>query len=126
MKYEFHVGDYVETKDGGIGVITKVNGINTDSSSCWCCTSSRGSRIEEHSYVIPVGTDADMARIFNRIGQYDFTKKDEGKIEPLVKSWILESDNSKGEYHFDSCEVIKKINELVEAVNQLKEKIDGN
>lgn len=32
MKYEFHVGDYVETKDGDIGIITKVN---PDDSSCW-------------------------------------------------------------------------------------------
>ena len=24
MKYEFHVGDYVETKDGKVGYITKI------------------------------------------------------------------------------------------------------
>lgn len=59
-----------------------------------------------------------------QIGQYDFTKGDEGKIEPLVKSWILEDSDSKGEYHFDSREVIKKINELVEAVNRLEEKVN--
>lgn len=59
-----------------------------------------------------------------QIGQYDFTKKDECKIEPLVKSWILEDSDGKGEYHFDSREVIKKINELVEAVNELRGKND--
>lgn len=122
MKYEFHVGDYVETKDGDIGVITEVD---TDSSACWYCTSSRGPRTEKHTYVIPVGTEADMVRVFNRIGQYDFTKKDEGRIEPLKKSWTLTDDvDGKGEYFFDSREVIKKINELVDAVNRLEEKVN--
>ena len=123
MKYEFHVGDYVETKDGNIGFIIEVN--TNDSSCwygsfCWYCTNSRGLRTEKHTYVIPDGTDADMARVYNRIGQYDFTKKDEDKIKPLVNSWILENNNDKGEYYFDSREVIKKINELVDAVNELK------
>lgn len=68
--------------------------------------------------------ETDIKRRFNRIGQYDFTKKDEGKIEPLVKSWILEDADSKGEYHFNSREVIKKINELVEAMNELRNKND--
>ena len=125
MKYKFHRGDYVETKDGDIGLITEID-TDEDSfwygSSYWYCTSSRGPRIEKRTYIIPDGTDADMARIFTRIGQYDFTKKDEDKIKPLVKSWVLENANDKGEYHFDSREIIKKINELVEAVNRLKSK----
>ena len=127
MKYEFHVGDYVETKDGDIGFITEID-TDEDSfwygSSYWYCTSSRSPRIEKRTYIIPDGTDADMARIFTRIGQYDFTKKDENKIEPLVKSWVLEDSDSKGEYYFDSREVIKKINELVETVNRLEEKVN--
>lgn len=110
MKYEFHVGDYVETKDGDIGIITEVNDVNTNGGSCWYCTSSRGPRTEKHTYIIPVGTDADMARVFNRIGQYDFTKKDNDKIKPLPK-----------EYN----DLYSKINELVEAVNQLEEKVNG-
>lgn len=126
MDYQFHVGDYVETKDGDIGVITEVN---TDDSSlwygsaCWYCTSSRGLRTEKCTYVIPDGTDVDMARIYNRIGQYNFTKKNEGKIEPLVKSWVLGNVDSRGEYYFDHREIIKKIKELIEVVNQLGEEI---
>ena len=43
----------------------------------------------------------------------------------MKKSWVLTDDvNGKGEYYFDSCEVIKKINELVEAVNRLEEKVN--
>lgn len=72
------------------------------------------------------GNIQELPHNFVRIGRYDFTKKDEGKIEPLVKSWILEDADSKGEYYFDSREIIKKINELVEAVNRLEGKADGN
>lgn len=134
MKYEFHVGDYVESKDGDIGVITEVD---TDGSACWYCTSSKGPRTEKHTYVIPVGTEADMVRVFNRIGQYDFTKKDEGKIEPLSDNYtesfpiFKTQDTVTGKTYKQECYSIdigvvgKKINELVEAVNQLEEKANG-
>ena len=115
MKYEFHVGDYVETVGGFIGWIYKVRKdgyiwvTNKDTTSFNSC-----------NYRMP-----EELKYFKRIGQYDFAKKDEGKIEPLVKSWILEDADSKGEYYFDSREIIKKINELVEAINRLEEKVDG-
>lgn len=119
MKYEFHVGDYVETKNDARGYVGDVDEM------IWKCTQSSNdyAYVAGHTYCIPVaGCDS----CFNRIGQYDFTKKDKGKIEPLVKSWILEGADSKGEYHFDSREVIKKINELIEAANQLEEKVNEN
>lgn len=111
MKYEFHVGDYVETIGGWVGWITTVRKdgwilvIGTNGSSC--------------SYLMP-----NEQRFFRRIGQYNFTKEDEGKIKPLVKSWVLEDADDKGKYYFDSREVIKKINELVEVVNKLRDKND--
>lgn len=120
MKYEFHIGDYVETKDGRVGYITQVafsNEVNH-----WC--SMRIMRRQNDFIISFEGNEDLIPDKFNRIGQYDFTKKDDGKIEPLVKSWILEDSDDKGEYYFDSREVIKKINELVEAVNQLKEKVN--
>lgn len=46
-----------------------------------------------------------------QIGQYDFTKKEEGKIEPLACETTSDYSNEK---------LRKKINELVEAVNELK------
>ena len=111
MKYEFHVGDYVEAVGGSIGWISYVdrNYITIKYNEGFI---SGPWSIPEEQYH------------FKRIGQYDFTKKDEGKIKPLVKSWILEGADSKGEYHFDSHEAIKKINELVEAVNRLEEKVN--
>lgn len=108
MKYEFHVGDYVEMIGGFVGWVRQ-----TREGYIWVANKE----VSSCSYRIPEDLDC-----FKRIGQYDFTKKDEGRIEPLVKSWILEDDNNKGNYHFDSREVIKKINELVEAVNRLEER----
>lgn len=124
MKYEFHVGDYVETKDNEVGYITETNSTYMPYIAY--------KLNDGETYYQTVGCQDDniwrprLMKIFNRIGQYDFTKKDEGKIEPLKKSWTLTDDvDGKGEYYFDSREVIKKINELVEAVNRLKEKVNG-
>ena len=112
MKYEFHVGDYVETIGGFVGWVDRVR----DDGYIWAANKD----IASCSYRMP-----EQLKYFKRIGQYDFTEKDEGKIEPLVKSWILEDADGKGEYHFDSREVIKKINDLVKAVNRLEEKVNG-
>lgn len=112
MKYNFHVGDYVETINGFVGWIYRIR----DDGYIWVTNKD----IASCSYHIP-----EELKSFNRIGQYDFTKKDEGKIEPLKKSWTLTDDvDGKGEYHFDSREIIKKINELVEVINRLKEKVN--
>lgn len=112
MKYDFHVGDYVETINGFVGWIYRIR----DDGYIWVTNKD----IASCSYHIP-----EELKSFNRIGQYDFTKKDEGKIEPLKKSWTLTDDvDGKGEYHFDSREIIKKINELVEVINRLKEKVN--
>lgn len=54
-------------------------------------------------------------KYFNRIGQYDFTKKDEDKIEPLACETTSDYSNEK---------LRKKINELIKAVNRLKEKVN--
>lgn len=101
MKYEFHVGDYVETIVGWVGWITIVREdgwilvTGTDGSSC--------------SYFMP-----NEQRFFKRIGKYDFTKKDEGKIDKL---------NLQGYLSVQS--VAETVNELIEAVNRLKEKVNG-
>lgn len=54
-------------------------------------------------------------KYFNRIGQYDFTKKNKDKIEPLACETASDYSNEK---------LRKKINELVEAVNRLEEKVN--
>lgn len=98
MKYEFHVGDYVETVAGFIGWVSNVdrNYITIKSNEG---TISGPWSIPEEQYH------------FNRIGQYDFTKKEEGKIEPLACETASDYSNEK---------LRKKINEIVDAVNELR------
>lgn len=98
MKYEFHVGDYVETVGGFVGWIYRTR----DDGYIWVTNKD----VASCSYHIP-----EELKCFNRIGQYDFTKKDTGKIEPLTCETASDYSNEK---------LRKKINELVEAVNELK------
>lgn len=109
MKYEFHVGDYVETKDGDVGVVTKVNML-----PCWYCTYGEGPRTKAQEYVMPIGPDEDMARVFKRIGKYEFTKVD--RMEPLP-------DNNGPMY--PNSLMWNKINELVMVVNELRAAQNG-
>lgn len=108
MKYEFHVGDYVETVEGKKGYLSRYQVL------------SNGDIVFYVQYknekIYPCGVREDGIKYrFVRIGQYDFTKKDEGKIEPLACETVSDYSNEK---------LRKKINELVEAVNRLEEKVD--
>lgn len=109
MNYEFHVGDYVETIDGRIGAYSQ--------------TFTPQSRVEAH---------------FIRIGAYDFTKREKKKIERLEdnlpvegrigdKTIEFEQYFSDGKYvkFVYNGKMIDKINELVNAVNELRDKDDN-
>lgn len=108
MKYEFHEGDYVETVEGFIGWVFHVDRNYITMKSNEGIISGPWSIPEEQYH-------------FKRIGQYDFTKKNEGKIEPLnyTERFIRNStvDTTLISY-------MKKINELVYAVNALGDKRD--
>ena len=124
MKYEFHVGDYVETTSGLIGWVSHVDRNYITIKSNEGIISGPWSIPEEQYH-------------FNRIGQYDFTKKDEGKIEPLADNYtesfpifktrdtVAEKTYKQECYSIDIGIMSKKINELVEAVNSLEEKVNG-
>lgn len=112
MKYEFHVGDYVETKNGAKGYV------KDPKSLWWACTVEANGYTPGLAYSIIGVSNNEISEFFNRIGQYDFTKKDEGKIEPLIGKHPNDYCNSKLMWN--------KINELVEVVNRLKEKINDN
>ena len=128
MKYEFHVGDYVEMADGLVGWVCQVK---DDDCICVADQYVTGKYVTGY-YHIP-----EELRYFNRIGQYDFTKNDEGKIEPLSDNYIESfpifktQDTITGKTYQQECYSIdidvmgKKINELVEAVNRLEEKVNG-
>lgn len=114
MKYEFHVGDYVENKYGEVGYITNVTYGDLHMS-------------EDVFYNIDIvyynvkdiiafhGDQNLILNYFVRIGQYDFTKKDEGKIKPLACETASDYSNEK---------LRKKINEFVDAVNRLEGKVN--
>ena len=100
MKYEFHVGDYVETKGGATGYVS-------DNKELWWRCTNKSDGYE-------VGFDYNIIGIekgnYNRIGKYDFTKPENPKeIERLNNcNW-----NSTA----------AKINELVDAVNELRKEL---
>lgn len=109
MKYEFHVGDYVEMMGGFVGWVRQIR-----EGLIWVAYKD----INSCSFRIPKDLDC-----FKRIGQYDFTKKNDGEIEPLDDGEIepLDEEYTKS---FTLGVIGRKINELVEAVNRLEEKVN--
>lgn len=117
MNYEFHVGDYVETRAGFIGYIDNINDSENDSIAVRVCYSNGNTsyfRVD----------DLNITNNFSRIGAYDFTKKEKKKIEnlPCATSTIDYGSNS---WLVDKVvEARNKINEIVDAVNKLMDKKD--
>ena len=104
MNYEFHVGDYIENREGDVGWVTSV----TDENIVWATNDGK-------TYVMEVSTLNRVQcpeALFVRIGAHDFTKKEKRKIENLTKpQWSMPVED-----------LIDKINELVDAVNKLMDK----
>ena len=100
MKYEFHVGDYVETKGGAIGYISN------DKELWWRCANKADGYDVGFEYNL-IGIEDGF---YKHIGKYDFTKPENPKeIERLNNcNW-----NSTA----------AKINELVDAVNELRKEL---
>ena len=129
MKYEFHVGDYVAFSnkyDTIHGYVKEYMKPTFSNEHCFVFQWDDGTQTGWS------GNIQDLPHNFVRIGQYDFTKKDEGKIEPLceeyTKSFPVCEITTMG--YTSECSSIdmgimgKKINELVEAVNRLEGKIN--
>lgn len=113
MKYEFHVGDYVACSINGkidTGYVREYNGTIFSGIHCFVFQWDDGTQSGWS------GNIQELPHNFVRIGQYDFTKKNEGKIKPLACETASDYSNEK---------LRKKINELVEAVNRLEEKVNG-
>lgn len=107
MDYEFHVGDYVETKTGTIGYVSNVpeSGL-----PLWQATKISDIDRREDMYDLSEAyCIIDEEKRFNRIGQYNFPKKDK-KIEKLDK------------FNDQIYPMVLKINELVDVVNEMREK----
>ena len=106
MNYEFHVGDYVETRDGKVGYIYYFR------PNVLVFKTQDGGQYEISTDVLDWSGHPE--NVFKRIGSYDFTKKEKKKIKNLVKpQWSMPVED-----------LIDKINELVGAVNKLMDKED--
>ena len=130
MKYEFHAGDYVETKDGWSGYVDRVDSI--DNSLDIVLTSENANAISGET----VHADWEfLCDKLARIGQYNFTKTEPKSIERLpvdlvarfevpdgryitTKTWDKDGKFVEASY---SRELIDKINELINVVNELQE-----
>ena len=122
MNYEFHVGDYVETWSGVIGHISKFEKWRhpafIEDSVWFVYTTEKGNSYYFESEV------SQLKYEFRRIGAYDFTKKEKKKIARLSEddSWLTFRNTNKANVNL--CYIIKRINELVDAVNKLMNKED--
>lgn len=123
MNYKFHVGDYVVFTDG--------NGKHTGYVINYCNYPIRN----VHSFTFELddgtrfgwsGNIDDLPRNVNRIGAYDFTKKEKKKIEKISEcNKGIFANTIKPENHLAwtvSNEIVDKINELVDVVNLLLDK----
>ena len=118
MNYEFHVGDYVETRDGKVGYIYYFR------PNVLVFKTQDGGQYEISTDVLDWCVHPENA--FNRIGEYDFTKKEKKKIEPIsdcnkhIFANAIKSDNHL--VRVVSVDILNKINELVDAVNLILDK----
>ena len=125
MNYEFHVGDYAETVDGEIGYLTKIV-IDEDFINFYGVFSYNKKSFEFHYYreLLPYS--------FRRIGKYDFTKPEQPKeIKKLPDGYgdgyvlykgTTEVDGSVDNGWVSIGVLSSKINDLVDAVNELRSK----
>ena len=128
MNYEFHVGDYIETRDGKVGYIYYFR------PNVLVFKTQDGGQYEISTDVLDWSGHPE--NVFKRIGAYDFTKKEKIKIEQLEKDLPVEGKCKDKkvmiQQHLDdgyytlvyNDKMIDKINELVDAVNQLMDKED--
>ena len=120
MNYEFHVGDYVETRDGWIGYVDywKIYW----SEVCHEPALLLRDIAKKDGKELPMDFNfvcSDIPRHFNRIGKYTFghfTKKEKKKIEQL--NYIVTETGTI--YQLSALK--NKINELVDVVNKLMDK----
>ena len=114
MNYEFHVGDYVETRDGKVGYIYYFR------PNVLVFKTPDGGQYEISTDVLDWSDHPE--NVFKRIGAYDFTKKEKKKIARLSEDdgWLTFRNTNKANVNL--CYIVKRINELVDVVNLLLDK----
>lgn len=107
MKYEFHVGDYVEDNYGKVGYINSVKYTKSNKGVFYDIEI-----VYYNADIVGVfhGDQSLIQDHFKRIGKYDFTNP----------------ENSKEIERLNNCNwnsTAAKINELVDAVNELRKEL---
>ena len=107
MKYEFHVGDYVENNYGKVGYINSVKYTKSNKGVFYDIEI-----VYYNADIVGVfhGDQSLIQDHFNRIGKYDFTKPENPKEIERLNNCNWNSTTSK-------------INELVDAVNELRKEL---
>ena len=120
MNYEFHVGDYVETWSGAVGYIISIE----DDAFTWVNHTPIRDGDDVYFNVEQRNFYSSVRDLFARVGAYDFTKKEKKKIARLSEddSWLTFRNTNKANVNL--CYIINRINELVDAVNELMDKED--
>ena len=118
MNYEFHVGDYVETWSGVVGYIISIE----DDAFTWVNHTPIRDGDDVYFNVEQRNFYSSVRDLFARVGAYDFTKKEKKKIARLSEddSWLTFRNTNKANVNL--CYIIKRINELIDAVNLLLDK----
>ena len=118
MNYEFHVGDYVETYSGAVGYIISIE----DDAFTWVNHTPIRDGDDVYFNVEQRNFYSSVRDLFARVGAYDFTKKEKKKIARLSEddSWLTFRNTNKANVNL--CYIIKRINELIDAVNLLLDK----
>ena len=127
-KYEFHVGDYVETKDGEKGFIENIVN-HCDKDNDFIVKFNDGLKIYKIDLICNSVYDStcngvysstktyfwiNIDKVFNRIGQYDFTKpQKQNKIEP-IKSIEVRNDRISD---ITINDVISRLNQVIDYIN---------
>ena len=129
MKYEFHVGDYVEDNYGKVGYINSVKYTKSNKGVFYDIEI-----VYYNADIVGVfhGDQSLIQYHFNRIGQYDFTKPEQPKeIKKLPDGYgdgyvlykgTTEVDGSVDNGWVSIGVLSSKINDLVDAVNELRSK----
>lgn len=129
MKYEFRIGDYAEDRAGHRGCVIRSVPLYFEGIFKKYIIAVEFGNEGSITYAL---TADEVKRKFKRIGKYDFTDCDVGDIEPLMIEKPVSmycgdgKTNSPSDYRRVALQdefndkVMKKINELVEAVNELR------
>lgn len=119
MKYDIKIGDYVETFDGIMGYVNRID----DDKFYWIVTNRNNIQDSCEVGDETWGEFYEIELCYIRVGQYDFrpTETEQNVIEPLEDRGTEYMNYSTAELY----RVYNKVNEIIKLINK-KEKSDSD